>query len=266
MTALANALVAALQSNPSGTAPSPVTAPIMGGVTIQSGNYQVPWTGGKPKPDWSGLDDSAATAARAPSQFRSTAVSVGSQQKAHAYRVKGMEPKLSAATDLAMFQRKFLVRLGLEGLDTVSYVPDPTDPSTKMISCVTDHTRLTFDVVKKLVEKQMQKYDEYDKANDTDAARLLLNSLDDKLEKEVSTYCEGTEAFPVLWMRVIKCVQTVSIDHFDTLKGNLRRRKATDYPGQDLAELASAFQDDAHALETGGQYEHKLTKHIDNFS
>ena len=262
VTTLANAIVSALQSGSTGTTtPAPVTPPIMGGVANRSGTEQAPWTGGKPKHDWSGLDDTADTEVSAPTQYRSTTASIGSQQKSYAYRIKGMDIKMSATVDLTMFQKNFLHRLQREGLDTISYIPSPTEP-TKMISCVTDHTRLTFDVVVKSVEAQASKYDSYDKSNDKDAVELLLNSLAPELRKEVSVYSSDHHHFPILWMRAIKCIQTVSIDHFDNLKKTLRDRKASDYPGQNLAALAAAYQQDAQALETGGQYEHKITKEM----
>ena len=260
MTALANALVSAMQTTPITTTPA-VPAPIMGGIHERSATDHVPWTGGKPKPDWSGLDDSADKEHSSPTQYRSVTESVSTLKKSYAYRVKGMESKLTQATDISSFQKQFLERLVQEGMDTISYVPDPMYPKSKMISCVSDHTRLTLDTVVEAMKDQVKLYDSYDKANDKHAVQLLLNSLDEEVKKEVRTYHEATDTFPVLWMRVMKCgILTPSIDYFDNIKKQLKLRKATDYPGQNLANLCAAYQDDASKLETGGQYEHKLTK------
>ena len=260
MTALANALMSAMQTTPTTTTPA-VPAPIMGGIHERSATDHVPWTGGKPKPDWSGLDDSADKEHSSPTQYRSVTESVSTLKKSYAYRVKGMESKLTQATDISSFQKQFLERLVQEGMDTISYVPDPMYPKSKMISCVSDHTRLTLDTVVEAMKDQVKLYDSYDKANDKHAVQLLLNSLDEEVKKEVRTYHEATDTFPVLWMRVMKCgILTPSIDYFDNIKKQLKLRKATDYPGQNLANLCAAYQDDASKLETGGQYEHKLTK------
>ena len=110
------------------------TSPIMGGLVQTSSTDWCAWTGGKPKTDWSGLDSTAVQTPSDDYQYRPT--SPGSSQKSTKYRETGLDTKFGRDDHLLDFidsVKEYLVRTGM---DTIAYLPDPTD-STKMI-CILD--------------------------------------------------------------------------------------------------------------------------------
>ena len=101
--------------------------PKMGGL-VQTGREDwTPWVGGKPKSDWSELEVKDPQYID-PRQYRPT--SAGSAQKSKSYRMAPMDTKLSKGSDLLDFQKLFMNRLEMHGLDTITYLPDPEDAST----------------------------------------------------------------------------------------------------------------------------------------
>ncbi len=100
-------------------------------VTNTDGKWDV-WTGGKPKEDWSGLDNNAAKTYESPNQLRSTYA--GSAQKGYNYRKTGLVTKFGSDDDLPTFQEAVMEHLIDTGMDTISHLPDPKD-TTKMIQC-----------------------------------------------------------------------------------------------------------------------------------
>jgi hypothetical protein len=112
--------------------------PIMGGLLALSKTEWAAWTGGKPLSDWSGLEPSARNQHVSPNQLRPALVT--SAQKGYNYRRTGLEKELqyTTKTDLSVFQNSVWKHLRNSGMDTISYLPDPEDP-TKMTSVVTNH-------------------------------------------------------------------------------------------------------------------------------
>ena len=60
-------------------------------------------------------------------------------------------------------------------MDTVAYLPDPHDP-TKSIHIIDGATRFTITSCQTVTTAQAQKYDRYDRENDSAAVEFLLAS------------------------------------------------------------------------------------------
>jgi len=245
-------------TTPSTATQNPVNVPTMGGLTSDSNGSSVAWTGGKPTPNWTQLHSSAPTVPTFSAQCR-MAKAHHSAPKAYTHRTTGLSPKFSKTSDLKTFQEDIWEHFKTTGLDTIAYVPDPGNALTRMISCVTDHARLSVDHVSTHIVKQQQKYDEYDKANDAEATKYLLNSIDDSLLKEIRNIRNESDAFPVLFMHLIGIVRSVSIDRFNRIKKQIENRHPSQYAGEDLAQMSQDFLTDANELEIAGQYDHNLT-------
>ena len=258
---LAATLVTALQqATPAANPPATTTThappqPIMGGLdTIPSGDV-VAWTGGKPSHLWRGLQRAPA-GPTSPDQYRSG--SVGTAQKSRAHRIKGLDPKFKRHDNLQVFRDKVWSHLQDCGLDTISYLPDPA-VTAQMISCVEQHEHLKSGEATQTVTAQLAHYDAYDKNNDGDAIKFLLNSLDDELLSELRTIRHDNDPFPVTYLHLMEIITSASIESFEVLKNTLKARRATDYPGQDISKLAMQFRLDAQTLENAGQYTENLT-------
>ena len=233
------------------------TVPIMGGVKQTSSSEISAWTGGQPKPDWTGLKDSKAIP-KSPNQYRST--NLGTAQKSHNYRTAGTSNlSFKSSDDLEVFQEKLQRHFEDCGLDTITYVTDPLDKSTT-ISILRYHSRLTLSMVQGAMAQQSQLYDEYDTTNDAEAITYLYNSLSHSLAKQLRHASKRSDdPFPVVFARLIKLVSPLTIDRFDSIRARIKGYKVDEFEGQDITKLAAKFADDAVFLEEAGQYRHETT-------
>ncbi len=232
--------------------------PIMGDLIQVSATEWTAWTGGKPNSSWTILDG-ATTTYGSPNQLRPNSASYA--QRGFQYRSTGIEDKFKRSDDLATFIREVSEHLIDTGMDSISYLPSPTD-ATKMCSVLTEYSKYSADTARSSGATFAALYDTYDKINDKAASKYLLNSLDKDLRETLHLRLEPMDTFHVLWLELIKAVRSTSIDRFDDLKAKLRTRKATDYAGQNVDKLSKAYKKDATELTSAGQYEHNLTLHM----
>lgn len=168
--------------------------PKMGGIQRQSETSWTVWTGGIPNTDWSGLEDPALNMV-APTQFRPDSPS--SAAKSEYYRITGLETKFTRKSDLLTFQKKVMQHFQKHGLDSITYLPDPTNKD-QMISIVTQHPQFTLkDAKSSEKDNQADKYDMYDQKNIRDAVMFLYNSLDPSLETQMYENCQDNDSFIV---------------------------------------------------------------------
>ena len=187
-----------------------------------------------------------------------------SSTRLQAERWKGLTPKFAANGNLVEFLIKVRDHLEYTGMDTITYAPDPVEVTT-MRSVVVDHPRFSTEYVREAIEDQVTKYDAFDKSNDSTATHFLLESLDEDMRVILRDLCEG-EVFPVYVMELIEYVRRASTDHFAKLSDDIKKRKPSQYSGQDLEQMAKAMCADAKELTQAGQCDHRLTLHmLDNF-
>lgn len=237
------------------------TNPKMGGIVQITATEYSAWTGGKPKVDWSGLDDAALTEYKSPNQLRP--VSVYSQQKAYNVRKMGLKEKFEEGGDLAAFQTNVLKHLQDTGMDAVAYLPNPQDP-TEMINVIENHSRFTVKTAIAASALLYPDFDKYDITNDTAAREFLLDSLDSKLGKTVDEKTKemDTVTFVVLWLQFIECIQVRSVRTYDMIMDRIKARHPSQFPGQNIKALAKVFREDARVLDHAGHYDQKLTMHM----
>ena len=234
---------------------SKVDKPIMGDLVEMPSGDLIPWCGAHPNSEWTGPDKSASKTVH-PGQYRNPQIS--SAQKAHSLRIQGLQPKFKASDNRITFEQKVLEHLELHGLFSVSCVPNPANQQ-EMISCVTNHPRLHVKRLPELIAPQLRKYDKYDHNNDSEAKMYLLNSIHEDLATELRSVTTKDDPFPYLYLHLMKIVRNVSIDYCNTIKQRIRSRHPSQYPGQNLAQMAIDFRADIKELEIAGQYEHNLS-------
>lgn len=230
--------------------------PIMGAIIALAKDSWSAWTGGKPKANWTGLDPSAQLDTTSPNQLRPVYVSAA--QKGYNHRRTGMIVQFKPTDDLVSFQNAVWDHLTDTGMDSIAYLPDPTD-HTKMTNVVKSHSRYTVQSAQNLVKPQLVKYDKYDKTNDRAARTYLLASLTVTLSNKVSEKLEESDPFPIVWLQFLKSIQSTSIERFEDLKSSIKMRLPSQYSGENLEQLAGQFRKDALELSTAGQYDHNLT-------
>ncbi len=229
--------------------------PTMGGLQQTGSTEYVPWVGGKPNTGWTGLEDQPDIIH--PTMLRPT--TAGSSQKSQAYRTMGLSDKFGHSGDLLDFQSEVLKHFEKYGLDTITYVCDPANP-TKMASIVDQHTKFSKEDASKAVQLVIKDYDEYDKANIADAKTFVENSLTKELAKELGMSTKkGIDNFVDFWMLLMEIIRVPSTDHFEEIKKTLRERKISDFAGENVVKMAQAITNDYDQLINGGLYDQQLT-------
>ena len=173
----------------------------MGEVLLLSKDSWSAWTGGMPKSDWSGLDQSSLQESTSPNQLRP--VHVAAAQKGYNHRRTGMSIPFKPANDLIAFQNSVWDHLVDTGMDTIAYLPDPTDKN-KVSNVVKSHSRYTVQSAQTLIRDQVELYDKYDKTNDKAARTYLFASLTPLLSNKVVTEkLEDSDPFPIVWLQPV---------------------------------------------------------------
>ena len=230
--------------------------PTMGGLVEVGTDVWAAWTGGKPKADWSGLDEPNPTSIK-PKQYRLTSVSAAS--KSEHYRTLGMTTKFGRKKDLLTFERKLMEHLEENGLDTITYIPDPGD-STNVVSVVSDHGRFNHDEDGVKANDRAKKYfDKYDWENDGDAKKYLMACMDEDMEQQLYEVCDPKDCFIVCYLELVHIIRSVSVDRFDKMKQRIKDRKIGDYAGEDIELMASDYWRDYIELHGAGMYDYNLS-------
>jgi hypothetical protein len=179
--------------------------PKIGGLIQVSHREWCAWTGGQPKADWSELNGSAPSKPNEDFQLRPS--SPGSSQKSTAQREVGLlvakHKRDAHLLDFAEIVETYLQR---NGLDSITYLPNPQDPS-KMISIIQHYSKFELQsTIEAAWILRKSKYDRYDCNNDDSARNWLLNSLDAELKDDVTKRVKSTDGFCVNWLQMIRLV------------------------------------------------------------
>ena len=228
----------------------------MGNIVPLSGDDWSAWTGGEPAPGWVGLDPSAADDITSPNQLRP--VHASASQKGYNFRRTGMTTLFTQASSLVNFQNAVWDHLVDCRMDTIAYLRDPESLSV-MTNVVRSHSRYTVATAKTLSSHQVLLYDKYNKTNDLAATKFLLASLDPALMSKIKEKTEDNDSFHVVWLQLIKTIQSTSIERFEDRKAAIKAHHPSQYAGENLEALAADYRKDARELTTAGQYDHNLT-------
>ena len=227
--------------------------PRMGGLVQSSKDTYVPWTGGKPKPDWKGLDDKAKDHPVRSLQLRTFT------DKRYLDRVTGPVEKFDKKKgDFSRLQDELVRHFMKHGMDTIMYLLDPLSKSS-MLNIVTEHPRFTHTKVREAMKQQVSMYDKYDANNDAAAQDYLLDSLDKTFRREVEDQSRDVASFPELFMIIVRIITDDSIEHWEIVKSEMRSLDPHNYAGHDITALTTDFAAKARSLTAAGLYDHTLT-------
>ena len=232
--------------------------PKFGGVEETGVDVFTAWTGGKPRADWTALDNPNPSSID-PNQYRSNSIS-GSAKSKH-YRTSGLDTKLNRESEIHVFQKDVWNHLVEFGLDAITYMEDPFNTGTEVVSVIFDHAR--FDYRSGVQESNAMMtnttWDRCDLENIRDAKRFLLNSLDEDLKKQLCESRDDEDSFAAHWLNLIHIIKSASIDRFDKIKDRIKRRKLSDYAGENIESIASDYLKDWKELHGAGLCDQNLT-------
>ena len=177
-------------------------APKFGGIKEVGTDLWAAWTGGKPRADLASLRVSTPGSID-PNQFRANSISA--QAKSKVYRTQGLETKFTRDSDVLTFQKKVMKHLVSYGLDTITYLKDPTTSGSKVqvVSVINHHAKFDVKDATKEANTLMTNgtWDAYDLDNIRDAKEFLLNSISEDLETQLYENCEDTDSFSAYWLQ-----------------------------------------------------------------
>jgi hypothetical protein len=226
-------------------------SPIMGVTKLSKSGNVGAFVGGKPLYDWSGLDPSSIPATT-PNKFRGES---HKNAKDYYYRVKGLEKKISPKDDLRETCRNVFDHLQTFGLDTITYLPDPANP-TVMESVAEKPNMFSKAYVLTQLPKYTNLWDPFDVQNDECATKFLLASFNDELLRKVRDALASTSkpSFILTWMTFVEKIRVISVGRLDGLQKLIESRLPSQYPGQNLETMAAANIRDVIDLEQAGWY------------
>ncbi len=213
--------------------------------------------GGRPKPDWSGLDEDQPFRAVQGSHYRP--IDPIKRVKGAAYRTAGLQMKFSKGHSISKFQKDVWNHLLTHGLDTIAYLKDPFTSSV-MINVVEHHPRFCHNHENAVIlSKEGQKnFDQWDKENDANARQFLINSLDDDILEGIKHHIQPEFSFTTVWLYLIHHIITTSSARFDDIKSTIRSMSPLQYEAQNITLLANDYIDKFKELESGGQMDYNL--------
>jgi hypothetical protein len=196
------------------------TKPVMGDLIQVSTTKRTAWTGGLPNSDWrTGLDSSVQTYG-SPNQLHPNSASYA--QRGFQYQSTGLTEKFQRSDDLATFIGEVQEHMVDCGIDTITYLPSPTDPKT-MCSVLSKFSKYTAtDTVRTAGATLAAMYDSHNKINDKAARKFVLQCLNKELPKTFHLRLEPNNTFHVLWLELINAIRSTNIDCFDDLKAKLK--------------------------------------------
>ena len=241
--------------------PPPIIPPLpnMGTVieTYPGSGYWNAVIGGAQLSDWSGLDPSK----QRPISYKNYRnFNPGKEQVNDTIRTQGLATKFKRGDSVFNLVKAVKKHLISNGMDTVSYLPSPTD-STQMLSVLENYAHFITDLTKSstLATSIQSKFDNWDSLNNESAYNFLVNSLDPELLSTLEeTHFHIGESFSMTWIRMMKYIITTSTDHFKILIDEIKAMTPLTYPSQNIETMAEDMSKKLKELTDGGYYDPEL--------
>ena len=157
-----------------------------------------------------------------------------------------------------MFQRKVWKHLKENGLDTPTYIEDPSAYG-HLVSVVSDHGKFTYEDGKAKAKFNLKYFDEYMHSCSKDGIEVLLDSVDDKIHKQLYQSCTDKDPFVTYWLRFIKVINITSTGEFKSMEAKMLERKITDYEGENVEALCTEYLDDWQQLYDANAFDYQCT-------
>jgi hypothetical protein len=202
------------------------TKPVIGGLYEHCTDNWTAWTG-EPNHTWDGLDPSAREKYKNPNQLRYQDPSY--ESKGFNRRVIPLDTKFEKGDDLRTFKLDITKHLVKHGMDTITYLNDPENSANMTSSVIEDHARFTADTAREKSEFCVMLFDKYDDSNNEAAVEYLLGSLGPLLLQSVRDDLETADPFTVVWLLIIKNIQSTLIDTYQDMNNKIRALKPAHY-------------------------------------
>ena len=243
-----------------GTPPSTfpmLTAPLMGDVFENGTANAAAWTGGKPKADWTGLED-PARGMFSPNCIRNA--KTGEKVKTYNFRIAAPLQKFAVGDDtfdIAAYTKVVLDHMNDTGMDTVMHIASQMDATT-MVNIIKNNEQVTLSHVEDQSKLNYVHFDAYDKENDKAAKLFLERSIQANLYQELSLRQLDDDSAATTWMRILYLVSDGSVERYNRQKEELKALSPLKEPGENIMLFSSKVFKICKALEQAKQFEWML--------
>ena len=234
------------------------TTPIMGDVRkLGKDNWGV-LLGGKPLPDWTGLEQAVEN--NHPNNWRYPNSS--SESKNYKHRCEGVPDQLQQGKgDLKRWLLDVSKKLKDNGLDTIAHLQDPDDSDT-MLYILTHFQKYKRTIVKTLMKDQVLLYDKYDLLNDQAAQEILLNSLEPTFRAVVRKDMTDDDTFNTLFIKTLALHIKLSFSYYEGLINKVKTRYPQAYGGENVKSMVQDNDKDCDELMGANCFEARLLLHL----
>ena len=181
-------------------------------------------------------------------------------------RSTGLTPVFEEGDNFSKFKEKIQEHLEEHGMDTVSYLKDPMGNTLKAVSVVEHHAKYTIDKHEsfKMCGKFESYYDELDRANSSEASKMLLESLSPKLKGRMEDKLDKHERanFCKVFIELAFEVCLTGSKHLESLKKIIRASKPNQHDHEAIDVWVAKLKPTVEELIKSSGYAHELTETI----
>ena len=225
----------------------------MGNILKYGDSKEIAFVGGKPKPDWSGLETPVTVNTEA-MQLRDIGPKAESSYKSC---VEGLTNRFAQGGNLSIFVKEIAEHLQLTGMDTTAYRPDH-GLKTTMVHVVTEYPKLTLEYIRSESKTIHSKWDSYDNNNDKWARTFLLNSLEHSYASQLRELTDTDDTFADLWMLFLSEEISTSVQRFTHIEKEIQAMKISSYSGHNVKAMCLDMQKRCVILDKAGRFDPNL--------
>ena len=210
--------------------------------------------GGKPKYEYTGLDPEDEVD-EIPLRFRS--ILPIKNQKTSSIRTTGLSSKFKRGGDLRNFSIEVKDHLRKHGLDTSSWLPDPS--GADLANILDKHDLFADDLYETGCElsRELKKsaFDQVLRTCDYEAASFLYDSLDSELKEDLRDQIEADDPFAVVWLQLVRLVISSCHQRYQNIKNEFIQASRSQFSGENIKELSKFYKLKCKELDSAARFE-----------
>ena len=231
------------------------TKPKFGGNKEVYKDSFVPWKGGEPQGDWSGLAN--LTVEVELNQYRPT--SATSAGKAQRSQPLGLTPPFEKSYGLQLLKMNVNQHMNKFGLFSLKYLLHPNN-DTKVVNVINNHG--LFDKKKGVAngnKMSTKLYDCYERASQRDGIMFLTNLIIPMLKLKLLQTCHDSVSFIAYWFTLIHIVRSTSVERFEEVKKTFKGRNIKKYQGEDVKPMSTDLHNGFTVLNEAAMYDQNMS-------
>ena len=225
--------------------------PMMGGL-VETQNREVACCGGKPLPNWTGVQNPLDPNVEdpLPTQLRmmDSKAAVAQPKRAEGICASNEKRFTEKEGNVNDFSSQLFRKLVVNGMEAIAHrnvnamgavTASGTTIPADMVNAVENCAPFNRDDIRKQNVELCKKYDRCDKQNDKEATDCLLNSLEETLRKQIGVKMEEEMLFTEAFMLFIETVRPQNSELYVSLEKKITDFDPSKHPGANIKAVVS---------------------------